>query len=282
MSTIQEVSLWAFPLPDDDCWSEDHTVHVCWVTVMSNYFVTPWTEACQAPLSLGLPRQEYWSGCHFVLQGIFLTRDWTHISCVSCIGRWILYHYTTWKTPRTILWGEKLPTHVCYIPYLLACLKLVSIKAICTLKKHYHTYKLALQGNIIGTRKLGTITIRLVWWFILYNFLYQFQFDHFKPWVYFFTFLLDYNWFIMLCFSPVYSKWVTFWHQRKGTSIFSQGLRISVLHLLQENFILFGISTEMFYLHQLLQIVINTKELSCSFPYITLHSNREKSKFYVN
>ena len=26
---------------------------------------TPWTIACQAPLSLGLPRQEYWSGLPF-------------------------------------------------------------------------------------------------------------------------------------------------------------------------------------------------------------------------
>ena len=26
------------------------------------FFVTPWTVACQAPLSLGFPRQDYWSG----------------------------------------------------------------------------------------------------------------------------------------------------------------------------------------------------------------------------
>ena len=25
-------------------------------------FVTPWTVACQAPLSMGFPRPEYWSG----------------------------------------------------------------------------------------------------------------------------------------------------------------------------------------------------------------------------
>ena len=25
-------------------------------------FVTPWTVVCQAPLSMGFPRQEYWSG----------------------------------------------------------------------------------------------------------------------------------------------------------------------------------------------------------------------------
>ena len=28
-------------------------------------FVTPWTVACQAPLSMGFPRQGYWSGLPF-------------------------------------------------------------------------------------------------------------------------------------------------------------------------------------------------------------------------
>ena len=32
---------------------------------MSNSFATPWTVACQAPLSLGFLRQEYWSGLPF-------------------------------------------------------------------------------------------------------------------------------------------------------------------------------------------------------------------------
>ena len=32
-------------------------------------FVTPWTVACQAPLSIGFPRQEYWSGLSFPSPG---------------------------------------------------------------------------------------------------------------------------------------------------------------------------------------------------------------------
>ena len=32
--------------------------------------VTPWTVAHQAPLFMGFFRQEYWSGLHFLLQGI--------------------------------------------------------------------------------------------------------------------------------------------------------------------------------------------------------------------
>ena len=36
-------------------------------------FATPWTATCQASLSMGFPRQEYWSGSPF-LQGVFLTQ----------------------------------------------------------------------------------------------------------------------------------------------------------------------------------------------------------------
>ena len=32
-------------------------------------FVTPWTVVCQAPLSMGFPRQEYWSGVPFPSPG---------------------------------------------------------------------------------------------------------------------------------------------------------------------------------------------------------------------
>ena len=41
-------------------------------------FVTPWTVACQAPLSMRFPRQEYSSGCHFLLQKVqpHCKKDW--------------------------------------------------------------------------------------------------------------------------------------------------------------------------------------------------------------
>ena len=31
--------------------------------------MTPWTVACQAPLSMGFPRQEYWNGLPFLSPG---------------------------------------------------------------------------------------------------------------------------------------------------------------------------------------------------------------------
>ena len=36
---------------------------------MSSSFATPWTVACQAPLSLGFCRQEYWNGLPFSSPG---------------------------------------------------------------------------------------------------------------------------------------------------------------------------------------------------------------------
>ena len=35
-------------------------------------FETPWTAACQTPLSMGFPRQEYWSGLPFPFPGYLL------------------------------------------------------------------------------------------------------------------------------------------------------------------------------------------------------------------
>ena len=49
---------------------------VCMLSCFSRVqlFGTPETVAHQAPLSMGFSRQEYWSGCHSLLQGIFSTQ----------------------------------------------------------------------------------------------------------------------------------------------------------------------------------------------------------------
>ena len=44
------------------------TVHVC-VLSRVRLFATPWTVACQASLSMGFPRQKYWSGLPFPTSG---------------------------------------------------------------------------------------------------------------------------------------------------------------------------------------------------------------------
>ena len=47
---------------------------VCWLLSRAGLFATPWTVACQASLSMGFPRQEYWSGLPFPSPGIFPTQ----------------------------------------------------------------------------------------------------------------------------------------------------------------------------------------------------------------
>ena len=50
-------------------------------------FATPWTVGCQAPLSMGFPRQEYQSGLPFLSpQRSFQPRDQARVSYIS---RWV-------------------------------------------------------------------------------------------------------------------------------------------------------------------------------------------------
>ena len=58
--------------------------------------MTPWTVAQLAPLSRGFPKQEYWSGLSFSSRGSSQVKDRT---CISCIGRKVLYHWATREAP---------------------------------------------------------------------------------------------------------------------------------------------------------------------------------------
>ena len=80
------------------------TVHLCMLSLFSHVqlFATPWTIACQASLSLRFSRQEYWSGLPFPTLGD-LPHPGTELK--SPVGRWILYHWATQKTPwPSYLW----------------------------------------------------------------------------------------------------------------------------------------------------------------------------------
>ena len=84
--------------------SRKHVVmHVC-VHVRSLqcvwFFGTPRTVACQSPLSTGFSRQEYWVGCHALLQRMFPTQGSnSRLLCVSCIGRRFFTISATWEAP---------------------------------------------------------------------------------------------------------------------------------------------------------------------------------------
>ena len=59
-------------------------------------FATPWTVAHQSPLSMEFSRQEYWKGCHILLQGVFLTQG-SNPHRPHC--RQTLYLLSHWGSP---------------------------------------------------------------------------------------------------------------------------------------------------------------------------------------
>ena len=61
-------------------------VRTCLCSIVSNSLWPPWTVAPQAPLSLGFPNQEYWSGLHFFLQ------CQRHIKTLTSTGKLYLAH----------------------------------------------------------------------------------------------------------------------------------------------------------------------------------------------
>ena len=62
-------------------------VCVCWLSR-----AIPWLVTCQAPLSMGFSRQGYQSGLLFPTPGDLLDSGRTCISCISCLGKRVLYH----------------------------------------------------------------------------------------------------------------------------------------------------------------------------------------------
>ena len=63
-------------------------------------FVTVWTVVCQAPLSMGFPRQEYWSGLLFPIPWDLPNPGVKSMSLESpaLAGGFFYYHSTTWET----------------------------------------------------------------------------------------------------------------------------------------------------------------------------------------
>ena len=61
-------------------------------------FVTLWTIAQQAPHVHGVFQAKIVkSGAISYVRGSSQPKDQTGVSCISCIGRWILYYCATWE-----------------------------------------------------------------------------------------------------------------------------------------------------------------------------------------
>ena len=91
---IWDFSLWTRVT---DIQSMAATNHGCPSCVLSHFsrvqlLVTLWTAPHQAPLSLGLPREECWSGLLRSPPRGLPDPGIEAVSSVSCVGRWVLYH----------------------------------------------------------------------------------------------------------------------------------------------------------------------------------------------
>ena len=104
-------------------------ITVLWCVVLSRVwlFASPWTVACQAPLSIEFSRQEYWSGLSFstpgclpdqgiklsslvsptVAGGFFTTEPPGNTLSLPCYA-WSLSHAQLFETPWTAAWQAPL------------------------------------------------------------------------------------------------------------------------------------------------------------------------------
>ena len=70
----------------------NHTISSPNVLTHVQLFAAPWIVATMLLCPWDFPGKNTTVGWHFLLQGSSWPRDQTLISCVSCTGRWILYH----------------------------------------------------------------------------------------------------------------------------------------------------------------------------------------------
>ena len=129
--------------------------------VLSDSFATPWTVAHQGSLSMGFPGKNTGVSCHFLLQSIFplegkireRLRDWTHI---SCIGRWILYH---WATEEALYMCVYVHLCVCVCVCVCVCSVAQSCPTLCD-PTVYNPPSSSVHG-IFQARKLEWVAIFL-------------------------------------------------------------------------------------------------------------------------
>ena len=71
-------------------------------------------------------------------------RGRTDVSCISCTGRLILYHWVTWQLHRCIYWSSHQPTYLRYVHFIINYILIFYLK-----KEYYWKW----MNNIFFTKK---------------------------------------------------------------------------------------------------------------------------------
>ena len=88
----------------------------------------PWTVAHQAPLSMGSFRWEYWSSCHFLLQGIVPTQGLSLHLLFLLHFRQILYLLSQWGSSKQIYIHTYIYIHIyIYLYYIIYIIHMLNI-----------------------------------------------------------------------------------------------------------------------------------------------------------
>ena len=89
-------SPWGHKELDMTEWLKNNSINILYnlrvQTECVQLFATRWTVACSASLSMEFSRQESWREDPGSSRAFSASRAQTYISCISCIGRQILYH----------------------------------------------------------------------------------------------------------------------------------------------------------------------------------------------
>ena len=153
-------SLWYTAAPH--WWSISHVAlcicQCCCCAVLSRVwlFLTSWTAACPG------------SSVHAIFQARILEwvaiassrvssplRNWTWVSCISCFGRRILYHWATWEGPIKISdivsnWAGNLPDPQGKIPFMDYSLALAEMACVTT-----WSYKPCIRDGWVTVKSSG-------------------------------------------------------------------------------------------------------------------------------
>ena len=87
-------------------------------------------------------------GFHFHLQGIFPPRDWTWVSCIFCIGRWVVYQLGHQRSPIKHIIADKQVNNVAKSNILK--LNIVFLKEI-NINIHWKDWRWSWSSNTLAT-----------------------------------------------------------------------------------------------------------------------------------